>query len=189
LITRRALAFASIALLMGPQGAFAAKKPKRTKTRRPRIIRESTDQGPETIVAGIYKRATKDIDGRVVTLSFAKEDRGRIFSAALASALTKADAKPKANQEDAGPIDFDPVTNSQGLTVKSFSIATEKREANNATLAVTIVADQVRDSPDENVIRYDFIREDGQWKIDDIQSKMNGKQWSVMQLLKRWLES
>ena len=45
---------------------------------------------------------------------------------------------------DVGPIDFDPVTNSQDPDVKSFKVAAEKLEADKAVIAVTITGRDAR---------------------------------------------
>ena len=175
----------SVALLFSVEGARAAKGTKRGKRRPAKRSAPFPNLDPTATVTGIYQRAMKDVDGRVVTLSLVKEDRPLQFSAALVALWDKVDAKPKVSEDDVGPIDFDPVTNSQGLTVKSFTVATEKRDDTSETLAVTIKTDQPRNSPDENIIRYNFVREDGRWKIDDISSITDGKPWSLAQLLAR----
>ena len=82
-------------------------------------------------------------------------------------------------------MDFDPVTNSQDPDVKSFKVAAEKQEAGKATIAVTIESHQreARANPADKTIRYDFVQEAGQWKIDDIKGAVDGSPWSVRALL------
>ena len=82
-------------------------------------------------------------------------------------------------------MDFDPVTNSQDPDVKSFKVVAEKQEADKATIAVTIESHQreARANPADKTIRYDFVREAGQWKIDDIKGAVDGSPWSVRALL------
>lgn len=195
--TRRTFTFGLLFLgagawLASPCPALAAKSQKNGKRRRPTARRRAPapadPNDPVGKLTTIYNRAMKDVDGRVVTLSLAKDDRKSQFSSALADLWDKADAKPKRSAEEGDPIDFDPVTNSQGLTVKTFTVVTEKEDENRATLAVTIKADVPRDTPAENVIRYDFVREDGRWKIDDIKSVMGGKPWSIVQVLTKYVE-
>jgi hypothetical protein len=69
--------------------------------------------------------------------------------------------------------------------VKSFKVAAEKLAADKATLAVTIESHQQegRANPADKTIRYDFVHEAGQWKIDDIKGAVNGSPWSVRALL------
>jgi hypothetical protein len=40
-----------------------------------------------------------------------------------------------------------------------------------------------RANPDDDVVRYDFVRDGGHWKIDDIRGATDGKPWSVRGLL------
>jgi hypothetical protein len=185
LTTRRSFMTGAGMLLVATGSAFAAtgKNAKRPRQKR-RIAREPENLDPTAIVNGIYKRAIKDVDGRVVTLSFAKGDRRINFSAALVALWAKVDAKSKGD-EDVGPIDFDPVTNSQGVTVKSFVVATENQDEASTTLAVTIETTETRETAEDKTVRYDFVREDGRWRIDDIRGTVAGKPWSIKQLLTR----
>ena len=61
----------------------------------------------------------------------------------------------------------------------------EKQGADKATGAVTIESHQrdARANPADKTIRYDFGREAGQWKIDDIKGAVDGSPWSVRALL------
>jgi hypothetical protein len=45
----------------------------------------------------------------------------------------------------------------------------------------------VRHSPQENVVAYDFVRENGRWKIDDIRSTSDGREWSLRGILNEGL--
>ena len=94
----------------------------------------------------------------------------------------KADARtPKG---DVGPVDFDPVTNSQDPDVKSFKTVAEKLEADKAVIAVTIAGRRTaRAKPADNTVRYNFVRDNGQWKIDDISGAVDGEPWSIHGLL------
>jgi len=88
-----------------------------------------------------------------------------------------------------GTIDLAPVTNSQDLDVKSFKVVSKKSEANKATVTVTLTArHSARKNSADDIIRYDFVRETGAWKIDDIRSAVDGKPWSIRQLLVNYLK-
>jgi hypothetical protein len=69
--------------------------------------------------------------------------------------------------------------------VKAFKVAAEKQDASKATIAVTIESHQrdARQNPADKIIRYDFVQEAGQWKIDDIKGAVDGSPWSVRALL------
>ena len=50
------------------------------------------------------------------------------------------------------------------------------------TLAVTITGHRTR-KPSDQVVHYDFVREAGQWKIDDIRGSSDGEPWSIRAML------
>jgi hypothetical protein len=170
-ITRRAL------VLTGATALLAAARS------RPSRADPVTPDDPRTIVNAIYTRVAKgkgDGGGGFVTSS--KADRARNLSRSLAMLWLKADAHtPKG---DVGPVDFDPVTNSQEPDVKSFEIKTESFDSQHATIAVTITGrNAARKNPADAVIRYDFVRDPAQWKIDDIRGADDGKLWSLRGML------
>ena len=170
MITRRALLLSSApGLLAGAlsRHAFAA---------------APSASDPVAIVTAIYTRAAKgkgDAGGGFVIEN--KAAKAKYLSKSLISLWAQADAHtPKG---DVGPVDFDPVTNSQEPDVKSFKVVAEKREADRAVIAVTIVGRVARAHPVDNTIRYNFVREAGQWKIDDISGASDGEAWSIRQML------
>ena len=61
----------------------------------------------------------------------------------------------------------------------------EKQDADKATIAVTLESHQreARANAADKTIRYDFVREAGAWKIDDIKGAVDGGPWSVRALL------
>jgi hypothetical protein len=68
--------------------------------------------------------------------------------------------------------------------VKSFKVVAEKQEADKATIAVTIDAHQgPRPKPADQTMRYDFVREAGLWKIDDVKGTADGEPWSIRGML------
>lgn len=88
---------------------------------------------PATILAAIYTRAAKGKGDGGAAFVTEKAARAKYLSKALVMLWAMADAHtPKG---DVGPIDFDPVTNSQEPDVKSFKVDAEKTEADKATLA------------------------------------------------------
>jgi hypothetical protein len=112
-----------------------------------------------------------------------KTARTKYLSKSLVALWAKADVRTR--KGDGGPVGFDPVTNSQDPDVKSFKVAAEKQAADKATVAVTIESHQqeARANPVDKTIRYDFVHEAGQWKIDDIKGAVDGGPWSVRALL------
>lgn len=139
---------------------------------------------PAGILTAIYTRVAKGKgDGGGTFVIENKAAKAKYLSKSLVALWAKADARTK--KGDGGPVGFDPVTNSQDPDVKSFKVAAEKQEGDKATIAVTIEAHQrdARANLADKTIRYDFVREAGQWKIDDITGAVDGTPWSLRALL------
>lgn len=176
MITRRLFAGAAIALSASALSpvALLAQVPK------------SSD--PPGIVSAIYERVTKG-SGDGAFLIESNTAKAKYLSKSLIALWTKADAHtPKG---DVGPVDFDPVTNSQAPSVKSFVASTEKLDSATATISVKMTRDHEvpRTNPADDVVRYDFTRDGGHWKIDDIRGAVDGKPWSVRALLTNSLKN
>jgi hypothetical protein len=169
MISRRALVLAASTALLGAAVPGFAQAP--------------TPNDPLAIINAIYARAAKgkgDGGGGFVTAD--KAARAKYLSKSLAALWAKAEAHtPKG---DVGPIDFDPVTNSQEPDVKSVVVTAETTTADSATIMVRITGyHEPRPKPADSVIRYAFVRDGGHWKIDDIASASDGEPWSIRGLL------
>ena len=139
---------------------------------------------PVAILTAIYSRAAKGKgDGGGDFIVANRAAKTRYLSKSLVALWARADAHtPK---DDVGPVDFDPVTNSQDPDVKSFQVTPEKLEADRATVAVTFAeyrADGGR-KPGDLTVRYDLVREAGNWRIDDIRGSSAGEPWSIRSML------
>jgi len=144
---------------------------------------------PVAIVNAIYARAAKgkgDSGGGFVIEN--KVAKAKYLSKSLIALWAKADAHtPKG---DVGPVDFDPVTNSQDPDVKAFKVETEKLDAAKALIAVTIDGHrEPREKPADKTIRYAFVREAAGWKIDDISGAADGESWSIRAMLSSSLKN
>jgi hypothetical protein len=73
--------------------------------------------------------------------------------------------------------------------VKSFKVDAEKMEADKAILAVTITGHRNDRKPADLIVRYDFVREVGSWRIDDIKGSSDGEAWSIRKMLTDSLKS
>ena len=88
---------------------------------------------------------------------------------------------------DKGPLDFDPITNSQDPdTMGGFSVGSATVRGARAEVEVTMT--EARDAaPRTNradpVVRYDLVLEDRRWKIDDIAGTGDGQPWSLRRIL------
>jgi hypothetical protein len=171
MITRRRLILSGAAgLLAGPVSRRALAVP-------------LAANDPVAIVNAIYARAAKGKgNGGGAFIIESKAAKAKYLSRSLVELWARADAHtPKG---DVGPVDFDPVTNSQEPDVKSFTAVAEKLDADKAVIAVTIAGRGApRAKPADNTIRYILVREDGAWKIDDISGASDGEPWSIRSML------
>ena len=174
MVTRRKL------ILSGAAGLLAATVP-------PAALAGPED--PVGIVTAIYTRAAKGKgDGGSGFVIENKAAKAKYLSKSLVELWAKADAHtPKG---DVGPIDFDPVTNSQEPDIKSFKVVAEKTEADRAVIAVTFTGRNApARKPVDRTVRYDFVREASTSKIDDIKGASDGEPWSIREMLATSLKS
>jgi hypothetical protein len=169
MITRRTLVFT------GTSGLFVA-------VARGALADPPPDD-PVAIINSIYARAAQGKgDGGGAFIIENRTAKAKYLSKSLIAQWAKADAyTPKG---DVGPVDFDPVTNSQEPDVKSFAVSPERSDAATAVIAVTVTGhDAPRANAADAVIRYNFVRDGGHWKIDDISGADDGKPWSLRGML------
>ncbi|MBR0719520.1 DUF3828 domain-containing protein [Bradyrhizobium liaoningense] len=148
----------------------------------PAIAQTVPPSDPVAIITTIYTRAAKGKgDGGGAFIIENKAAKTKYLSKSLVALWAKADAHtPKG---DVGPVDFDPVTNSQEPDVKSFKVDPEKLEADKAALAVTITGHRNDRKLADQVVRYEFVREANSWRIDDIKGSSDGEPWSIRKML------
>jgi hypothetical protein len=117
-----------------------------------------------------------------------KAAKAKYLSRSPVELWAKADAHtPKG---DVGPVDFDPVTNSQEPDVKSFKVVAENQDTEKAVISVTITGrNATRRKPADQAVRYDFVHEAGGWNIDDIKGASDGEPWSIREMLATSLKS
>jgi hypothetical protein len=154
----------------------------------PALAEPAAANDPVAILTAIYTRAAKGKgDGGAAFVIENKAAKAKYLSKSLIALWAKADAHtPKG---DVGPVDFDPVTNSQEPDVKSFRVAAEKPEADKAAVAVTIIGHRARRTPTDDILHYDFVREGNAWKIDDIKGSADGEAWSIRGMLEESLKT
>ncbi|WP_210186007.1 MULTISPECIES: DUF3828 domain-containing protein [unclassified Beijerinckia] len=135
---------------------------------------------PAQIVAALYK-ASAGKNGKYEGPSAIQDKRirGRYFSAKLGSLFDRAE-KEQTRTGDA-IIDFDPITNSQDPSVIDLSITSEKEDDKSAVVAAKFRTLLV--GAEAMTVRYDFIREKGGWRLDDIRGTVDKDAWSFRQNL------
>lgn len=111
--------------------------------------------------------------------------REAFFSKETIALWAKADAKTQPG--DAGAIDWDVSTNSQGMEVGAWYARVARRQAARIDLVVTLTPKTpwLRKSPDQNIVRYRFIRQDGRRIIDDIRQANDDAARGLKNLLTR----
>jgi len=119
MVTRRAL------IVSGAAGLLATALSHRAFAATP------SPADPADIITAIYTRAAKGKgSGGGAFIIENKAAKAKYLSKSLVELWAKADAHtPKG---DVGPVDFDPVTNSQEPDVKSFTVSAEKQDADKA---------------------------------------------------------
>ena len=133
---------------------------------------------PVAIVRAIYVRAAKANGGNF----HQKAVRAKYLSTELAALWDKAEAKTA--NDGPGPVEFDPVSNSQDPDIKSYTLATETQDSGRVVVATTIAGHHDQRAHDaDSVVRYDFVRENSHWRIDDIRGAVDGVPWSVREIL------
>lgn len=149
----------------------------------PALAAPRRERNPWTMLADIYRR---EQTGRYQgAFGLDPNERVAYLSKTLIDLWARADAKVP--QGDVGPIDWDVTTNSQGMEVGSYTVKVAHLDAARANLIVTLTAKTpwTRKSPDENVVRYRFIRENGRWVIDDIRHANDAEKDGLKSLLTR----
>ncbi len=106
------------------------------------------------------------------------------MSKSLVALWAKADKQEKPGEM--GAIEFDPITNSQDPHVRFFDVKTEKQDDTTATVAASFGV-QRKEPP--LVVRYDFVREGNQWKIDDIRGEVEKKPLVSPEILTEFLKN
>jgi hypothetical protein len=132
---------------------------------------------PLAILTEIYRDAVKGKGPSWIDAA----DRPKYLSRSLVALWAKTDKKLVAGDE--GPVDFDLVADTNGLTLTGFSLKSEKQDDTTATIAATLVYKE-GPRPEPTIVRYDLKREGGQWKIDEIR----GGNWSVRDMLTLFLK-
>jgi hypothetical protein len=135
---------------------------------------------PRDIVVEIYKiSAGKDGKYQGPSAFNDKAVRSRYFSKSLLAALVKMEKLSK--QKDEPILDFDPVTNSQDPDVKDLQIAVESETPASAVVAARFLS---FDDKAPSIVRYDFVKDGGGWKIDDMRGEHGTDKWTLRDIIK-----
>jgi hypothetical protein len=146
---------------------------------------------PSRFIASIYAGGREDA---VWTQWLSGAKRGAWLSRDLAALWSRCDASAHKAKDELGPLDFDVATNSQlgWESFKGFSVSVVSQSDGQAVVNARLETGPntvPRKIDSDNVIRYDLVQEGGAWKIDDVRSTVDGKPWSLRELLKNYLKN
>ncbi len=135
---------------------------------------------PQAIVAAIYKKATGDVGGNFIFQEHA--DRQKYWSKET-TALWKA-ADDRTAEGDQNPPGFDPVSSSQDPMIKDPKVTVKERGKDTTVIQASFLTYEKKGK--RTTVLYDMKREDGRWVIDDIRGTVDGKWWSIKQIVRDW---
>jgi hypothetical protein len=136
---------------------------------------------PLAILTQIYRDAVKGRGPSWID----DGERPKYLSKSLIALWAKSDKKTPPGDE--GPIDFDLVCDTNGLSLAGFSLKVEKQDERTATIAATLAYSAGDANPGTTIVTYDLVREDGQWKIDEMRGS-GATVWSLRDMLTRSLK-
>jgi Protein of unknown function (DUF3828) len=142
---------------------------------------------PDAIVKSLYQREKKNPmrPGFGVT----KADHN-LLTASLRTLWNKAEKKTNPTGKELGAIDFDIVSMSQDPNIASYTVVTEKRDEQRATIVATyVIGSNHTHTGQKVVVNWDFLREGGAWKIDNVRSAIDTKPWTLRENLEMHLKN
>lgn len=125
-------------------------------------------QSPKALLQSIYARYDSG--------DFGNGDDSALYSEAL-NGLFKAD-RDRTPDDEVGAIDFDFYVDGQDYALRDLEIGEPTITGNTAVETVTF---SNFDLPRE--IRFDFVKEGGAWKIDDVESIAGDNPYRLSELL------
>ena len=135
-----------------------------------------TVEEPRDVVAAIYKLAAAQAK-KDTSPFFDRAARAKYFSKGFDLLVTTRETKA-AHDGDAA-LDFDPVSASQDAEIQKVTLKTDVLEQAKAVVSATFL-----NHKQPTVVTYDFIREGGEWKVNDIKGTTEKEAWSVRKILK-----
>ena len=172
----RSIIVASLGLVLGAPFASAQTtlKPSQPLTKTAPV----EVQEPRDVVDAIYRLAAAELKKPNPTSPFySRGAREKYFSKGFDLLVTSAEIKA-AHDGDA-MLDFDPVSASQDAELQKVTLKTDVVELGRAVVSASFA-----NHGQPTVVTYDFVKEDGDWKIDDIKGTTEKEAWSVRKILK-----
>lgn len=134
-------------------------------------------QEPRDIVDAIYKTAAVDVRKAGQSPFESRTVREKYFSKGFDVAITAAETR--AAHEGDALLGFDPISASPGAELKKVTLKTDLLELGKAVVSASFL-----NHGQPTVVSYDFVKDEGGWKIDDIKGTTEKEAWSVRKILK-----
>lgn len=109
-------------------------------------------------------------------------EREEYLSKSLVDLWNRADAA-RPDDDELGAIDFDIVTDTNGMTLGSYSAVNAHADANTAAIDVTLNYSDAAPDQQPGHVHYQFVHEDGAWMIDNI----SAPNWDLRQMLENYI--
>ncbi len=133
---------------------------------------------PRDIVAQLYKAAAIDArKAQPTSPFFDRKAREKYFSKGFDLLVTEAETK--AAHDGSAALDFDPVSASQDAEIQKVTLKTDVLELGKAVVSASFLNHE-----QPTVVTYDFVRDEGEWKINDIKGTTEKEAWSVRRILR-----
>lgn len=132
---------------------------------------------PRDVVAAIYKSAVATVRKKGESPIEDPAIRAKYFSKSFDVALTAAETR--AAHDGKPPFDFDPISAAQDAELQKVTIKTGVLEPGKASVSASFL-----NHGQSTVVSYDFVKEDGAWKVDDIKGTTEKEAWSVRKILR-----
>jgi hypothetical protein len=141
---------------------------------------------PEAIVKSLYEATKKN----PMKPGFGTKADLKLLTVSLKTLWDKSEKKYNPTGKELNAIDMDIVTMAQDAEIASYTIATETRDAQRATIVATYVMGKGYDTAGQKtVVNWDFLREGGAWKIDNVRSTLDKKPWTLRENLELHLRA
>ena len=132
---------------------------------------------PRDIVAAIYEKTKAELKTKSPTSPFYMQSmREKYFTKSFDVLVTTAETKA-AHDHDAA-LDFDPIVSGQDAEIGKVTLKTDLIENGKAAVSASFV-----NLGQPTIVAYDFLKEEGVWKINDIKGTTEKEAWSVRKIL------
>lgn len=132
---------------------------------------------PRDVVETLYKLAIAELKKAKGTSPFYnRQVRATYFSKGFDLLITSAETRA-AHAGDA-ILDFDPISASQDAEMQKATLKTDVLESEKAVVSAAFL-----NHKQPTVVTYDFVREGGDWRVNDIKGTTEKEAWSVRKIL------